>query len=269
MSEAGLVASTALTHEYAEIIASLSADEWAAASLCTGWRVQDLVAHTGSNFKLLVEPPAAAESDEPASSSTPMTAEQQQEALVQDRRAWDAAAVRREFETYQDGALGVMKAVQTDPVAGAPMTMSDLGTYDTHLLADAFAFDLYCHLHVDLLAPTGPVRRSAAAVTDELLSPGIGWMLAGIPQMCLPVGPLLDRPLGLALTGPGGGRWTLQPGQPFPVITVGIDDAAAVVTSAATDFVLWGTKRTDWRPTSTVSGDENYAGAVLDAMNIV
>jgi hypothetical protein len=33
-------------------------------------------------------------------------------------------------------------------------------------------------------------------------------MLTGLPQMCLSVSTVLDRPLGLALTGPGGGRWT-------------------------------------------------------------
>ena len=87
--------------------------------------------------------------------------------------------------------------------------------------------------------------------------------------MCAPVAQRLDRPLGIVLTGPGGGQWTLLPGDPFPTIGDGLTDPAATVTSPAADFVLWGTKRTDWRPSSTLSGDEQYATAVLDAMNIV
>ena len=198
-----------------------------------------------------------------------MTAEQLQESLVQARRDWSAEQVRQEWLDYRDGALEVMEVLQSEPAASAPLTLSELGTYPSHQLADAFAFDLYCHLRVDLLAPTGSVSRPVAPVTDEVLAPGIGWMLTGIPQMCVPVGQVLDKPLGLVLTGPGGGSWTLHPGRPFPTITEGLADPAAVVTSAATDFVLWGTKRTDWRAAGQLRGDEAYAATVLDAMNIV
>jgi hypothetical protein len=149
------------------------------------------------------------------------------------------------------------------------MTLNDLGTYPCHLLADAFAFDLYCHLRVDLLAPTGAVTRTLPEITDELLSPGIGWMLAGLPQMCQPLAALLDRPIGMVLDGPGGGSWTLQPGRPFLAVEGGLDDPAATVTSSATEFVRWGTKRADWRSSCSVEGDESFAATVLDAMNIV
>jgi uncharacterized protein (TIGR03083 family) len=267
VTDAAVRAVDALAGEYSDIIAGLSAAEWTAPSRCAGWRVQDLVAHTGSNFKVLVEPPAAAD---PSAVPTPaLTAEQLQEALVDVRRGWDADAVRQEFEKYREGAIAVLRALQDPAVADAPLTLSDLGTYPSHLLADAFAFDLFCHLRVDLLAPTGPVRRPAGPVTDDLLGPGIGWMLAGLPQMCPPVAAVLDRPLGLRLTGPGGGEWTVAPGRPEPMVASGIADAAATVTSPATEFVLWGTKRTDWRESATVDGDEDYAAQVLDALNIV
>ncbi len=267
MTDPGVRASTLLAQEYSEAIADLTAAEWAAPSRCAGWRVQDLVAHTGSNFKVLVEPPPAADPAENA--GPPLTAEQLQEVLVDARRGWDADSVRAEFEQYRDGALGVLQALQAPPVADAPITLSDLGTYAGHLLADAFAFDLFCHLRVDLLAPGGPVQRSAGPVTDDLLAPGIGWMLAGLPQMCPPVEAVLDRPLGLRLTGPGGGEWTVLPGEPLPTVAEGLDAPAATVTSPATEFVLWGTKRADWRPSSTVDGDAAYAASVLDALDIV
>jgi len=163
----------------------------------------------------------------------------------------------------------VLAAMQEEPLAGQSLTLNDLGTYPMATLADAFAFDLYCHLRVDLLAPTGPVRRRVPEADADRLAPGIGWMLTGLPQMCPPVAVVLDRPLGLRLTGPGGGDHTLAPGPDRPVVTDGITDVAAVVTSPAHEFVLWGTKRADWRSSTTIEGDRDYAAAVLDAINIV
>lgn len=258
----------ALAQQYQEIVVSLTDEEWQRPSRCAGWRVQDLVAHTGSNWRVLVDP-ASSEADDGVEPPPPMTAEEMQESLVQARRDWTPDQVRTEWLAHQDNALAALRAMQEEPVASAPMTLSDLGTYPCHLLADAFAFDLYCHLHVDLLAPSGPVSRELPEITDELLAPGIGWMLAGLPQMCPPVAAVLDRPLGLVLTGPGGGSWTMQPGTPLVTVERGVPDAATIVSSPATQFVLWGTQRADWRSSSTVQGDEVYAAGVLDAMNIV
>ena len=165
------------------------------------------------------------------------------------RRDLTAHEVSEEFERYRKPFLAAIAALQEEPLASTPMTMSELGTYPMHQLADAFAFDLWCHLYVDLLAPSGPVERSVPEPEDDLLRPAIGWMLAGLPQMCPSVGKVLDRPLVLHLTGPGGGRWILEPGQPHLVVKEqtmkGADtaDVAAKVTSSAVDFVMWGTAR--------------------------
>ncbi|GAB2487523.1 maleylpyruvate isomerase family mycothiol-dependent enzyme [Jatrophihabitans fulvus] len=265
MTTAGAAASRELARRYAEVVGTLTPEEWAAPSRCTGWSVQDLVAHTGSNFFVLAQPPAP-DLDAPP---PPEKAEDQQEMLVAARRGWSADEVRAEFDQWLEPAIGALEAVQQPPAAEAPLTLADLGTYPMNLLADAFAFDMYCHMNIDLLAPEGPVQRPPQPVTDEILAPGVGWMLAGIPQMCSPVAQRLDRPFGIVLTGPGGGQWTLLPGEPFPTIGEGLTDPAATVTSAATDFVLWGTKRADWRPSSTLAGDEAYGTALLDALNIV
>jgi hypothetical protein len=124
------------------------------------------------------------------------------------------------------------------------------------MLADAFAFDIWGHLYIDLLAPTGPVQRDVPQPEDEFLRPGISWMLAGLPQMCPAVSKVLDRPLTLHLTGPGGGQWTLQPGEPHLVVAEGSSpDAAATASSAAVEFVLWGTARVPWRDVVLLEGD--------------
>jgi hypothetical protein len=79
MSAAGLAASRVLAGEYGEVARSLGPEEWSADCQCPGWSVKDLVAHTGSNFRVLVEPPPAAE---PVPG---LTAERAQDALVDER----------------------------------------------------------------------------------------------------------------------------------------------------------------------------------------
>jgi uncharacterized protein (TIGR03083 family) len=263
MTAEGLRAARVLADRYAEVVADLGPDDWARPSRCAGWSVQDLVAHTGSNFRVLAEPP------DPAAPPPPVdTAEQLQDLLVAQRRGWSSTEVRTEFLDNVAPAMAALTAVQAEPVAAAPITLTDLGTYPMHALADAFAFDLWCHLTVDLLAPGGPVARPGPAPSDELVGPAIGWMLTGLPQMCPSVSAALDRPLGLRLTGPGGGEWTLLPGQPLTV-EPGLRDPAAVATSPATAFVLWGTTRSPWRDDVRLEGDEAYAARVLDEVNIV
>jgi len=263
MTREGLHAARVLAERYDEVVAGLQPDEWSRPSRCPGWSVQDLVAHTGSNFQVLAEPP------DPSTPPPPVkTAEELQDLLVQQRRGWSRVQVADELRRSREPAMAALAAVQDEPLASTPLTLTDLGTYPMHTLADAFAFDLWCHLTVDLLAPTGPVERPRPEPTDEILRPGIGWMLTGLPQMCPSVSRVLDRPLGLRLTGPGGGEWTLIPGTPLTV-EPGLQDAAAVVTSAATDFVLWGTTRVPWRDVVQLSGDETYAARILDEVNII
>jgi uncharacterized protein (TIGR03083 family) len=262
MSQEGLRAVELLADQFASVVASLRPEEWELPSRCAGWSVQDLLAHTGSNFHVVADPEAGP-------SDAPAIAEEMQDLLVDQRRGWTHEQVADELRRYQEPAIAVLRSVQDEPLASTPMTMSELGTYPMHTLADAFAFDMWCHLHVDLLAPGGPVQRDVPGPTDEILRPGIGWMLTGLSQMCPSVSKVLDRPLGLHLTGPGGGRWTLVPGDDGLVVVDGIEDAAAVVTSSAVDFVLWGTTRRPWRDCVSIDGDATYAELVLDQINIV
>lgn len=264
MSQQGLEASRLLAQQYADVVAALRPEDWAAPSRCAGWRVQDLVAHTSSNFKALVEPP------EPPDEPVPgLTAERAMDMLVDERRAWTPEQVREEFEGYRAPALDVLAAMQADALAAQPLTIHELGTYPMADLADAFAFDLYCHLRVDLLAPTGPVKAAVPPADDAVAAPGIGWMLTGLPQMCRGVNAQTAQPVGLVLTGAGGGEWTLRQGADLLEVVAGNDGAAAIVTSSAHDFVLWGTGRARWREHVTVEGDEALAAQVLDAVDVV
>ena len=87
--------------------------------------------------------------------------------------------------------------------------------------------------------------------------------------MCPPVSTVLDRPLGVRLTGAGGGEWTLLPGESVLTVVPGLQDPVATATSAAEDFVPWGTARTPRRASVEVAGDGQYAARVLDRVDIV
>jgi uncharacterized protein (TIGR03083 family) len=268
VSESGWRAVDVLVDRYSDVVASLTAAEWEMPSRCAGWSVKDLVAHASSNLHVVVEP-------ETSPADPPPIAEDLQELLVVQRRGWTADQVVEEFEQYREPFLAAITAVQQEPLASSPLTMSELGTYPMHQLADAFAFDLWCHLYVDLLAPTGPIQRPVPEPEEDLLQPAIGWMLAGLPQMCPSVSKVLDRPMGLDLTGPGGGRWILDPGEPYFTVREEATDAprvvdvSAVATSSAVEFVLWGTARSSWRDHVVLDGDTGYAERVLDEVNIV
>jgi uncharacterized protein (TIGR03083 family) len=264
MSKAGLSASREVTDRYSAVVRSLTAEEWAAPSRCAGWSVKDLVAHTGSNFKVMVDPPA-----EDTSAPAPSTAEELQNLLVDQRRDWTPTQVADEFLASADGAMEVLEAMQADEMAALPMTLTDLGTYQTHQLSDAFAFDMWCHMYVDLLGPEAPVDREVPDPEDDLVRAAVDWMWTGLPQMCTPVSAVLDRPLGVRLTGPGGGEWTLQPGSDLLTVGTGLSNADTVIVSPATDFVLWGTTRSPWRKHVTVDGDAAYAEKVLDTVDII
>ena len=160
--------------------------------------------------------------------------------------------------------------MQDEPLASTPLPLADLGTYPMHALADAYAFDHYCHLRIDLLAPEGPIERNVPDADAQRLAPAIGWMITGMPQMQTDLGRSLSSPITLTLTGPGGGSWTITPAGDGIVVTPGkTGNAVADVSSNGHAFINWGTKRSDWREHCKVTGDEGVAAKFLDALNII
>lgn len=250
------------------VLATLTADEWRAPSACAGWRVQDVVAHMNSSAKLMTgrQAPPAVEGDRPG-------AETMAELLIEEQKAWAWEQVHEEFEELGEPFLAALQGMQDEPVASAEADLGDLGVHPTHILANAFAFDTYCHLRHDILGPETSVDRPLAEGDDIRLRPGIDWMLAGLPQMCRDaLAPVATGTVELTLTGPGGGVWTIGPVGDDGLVHVGEGsavDADATVSSSAHDFYSWATKRSDWRAACAVSGDEGLAAGVLDAVNVI
>jgi hypothetical protein len=110
------------------------------------------------------------------------------------------------------------------------------------------------------------------AAPDEVrLKPAVGWLLGGIPKMQAGIRDSLAKPVTLALTGPGGGAWQLDPGTELITVTPADPDnpAAARIESTTHAFTAWASTRLPWRDQVTVTGDERIAATFLDALNLV
>ncbi len=249
-----------------DVLKSLSAEEWELPTGCEGWNVKDLVLHLGTSLQIVVDPENAMP---PGDDGT----EASLDAAVAAARDMPVAEVLAMYEDLSGKATEAFAGLQADGIAETEIPMADLGTHPMHLIANAFAFDTYTHLRIDLSAPRGAIERDLPPASEAALAASVEWLLAGLPQMgTQALKPTITAPLGLRLTGPGGGEWTLRPsdGDHACEVVPGVaDDAVATIESSVADFVSWSTTRSDWRDQVTITGDAKQAGTTLDAINLI
>ena len=233
---------------------SLSLDEWAAPSDCDGWRVQDVISHMTMGMRQVVDPASVPVGDT-------ADAEQDVELGVAARKDWSPADVLADYEAISAQAIEAFAGLQQEPLASTIIPMKNLGSHPLHLVPNAFAFDHYCHLRVDILKPTGPIDRPVPPSDELRLAPTIEWMLAGLPQMNEEaLSNVVTAPVRIEITGAGARSITLG----------GDGDVAATIRSSAQDFVIWGTARRPWREFKvTIEGDAVLGAAVADSINII
>jgi uncharacterized protein (TIGR03083 family) len=220
----------------AEMAATFTPEEWAAPSGCEGWSVQDLVAHMTQLFRSTVDPAGLPERD-------PQGTERTMDRWVEALRGVPAAQVLEEYRSLGEQVLAVLPLLQG---IEDPLDLGDLGTHPMHLGADAFAFDHYTHIRVDLLRPRGPIDREPPTVTDAHLEAAANWIVATIPQMSPEA---VVAPIELVLTGPGGRTVRFGPeGEPV-----------ATITSTVDALVRWATGRGPWEELVEVQGDDAAA----------
>jgi uncharacterized protein (TIGR03083 family) len=220
----------------AEMAATFTPEEWAVPSGCEGWSVQDLVAHMTELFRSTVDPSAMPERDE---SGTERTMDRWVEAV----RDLSPEELLAEYRSLGDQVLAVLPMIQG---IEDPLDLGDLGTHPMHLGADAFAFDHYTHIRIDLLRPTGPIDREPPPVTEDHLEASANWILSALPQMSPDA---VVAPIELVLTGPGGRTVHLGPeGEPV-----------ATITSTVDGMVRWATGRGPWQELVDVQGDDAAA----------
>lgn len=251
------------------VIRSLNEDEWAAPSDAKGWSVRDVIAHLAWTQKSIVAPWAAL----PAMRGD---IERANDRIVERWRALTPAQLVAAYEAWSRRALRLQPAIQSRVLRRLPIPLGGIGTYPAHLvLANGFVFDHWAHLRIDVMAPTGPIARDVAPADEQRMGPIVAWMLNGLPKMCGHGLDWVDRPIGLTLTGPGGGMWVAGPGGANGRVKVSPDPdgraaVAAIVTSPSVELPVWGTRRRPWRTRDvSITGDEDFAARFCDTIHIV
>ncbi len=232
-------------------LGELSDDEWNTPSGAPGWRVRDLVAHVAATHHGVVDPAVL-----PGPGGN--------EERVDERRQWSTAHVVDEFATYTEQSHARFAAAQSSDRA---LTMGAFGTHPASSLADLYLFDMYGHYRADLLPPLGRAEPPRDAAR---LQPTIAWMMAALAPMCGDaMHAHLTAPLTIALTGPGGGSWTVMRDNGAVVVCNAEQaEAAAIVRSSDHDFVVWGSQRRSWRDLAHVDGEVERVAPALDAIRV-
>ena len=157
MTKRGVEAVAADSQEALALGESLTTEEWMADSDCAGWKVKDVFADLSSVFRQVADPASAVEG---ATDDT----EANQELYVAERKDWPPAQVLDEYREWSEKGIAALAGLQEPPMADTVIPLNDLGSHPLHLLANALAFDHYCHLRNDVLAPNGPIDTSSASV---------------------------------------------------------------------------------------------------------
>ena len=243
------------------LLHDLRDDEWTAPSKCDGWAVRDVVAHMGAAchgtfppwvVKLLVGKDIEAANDRDA----------------EKRKSWEPARVLREYEVWGNRVAPVMKVVQAPGVRSLPVRVAEVGAYPAKMLTSAFVFDHGLHARYDIAAALG---RTMPAQDENSLATSIEWMMAGLSVMSGDRLSWLPAPVEVSLVGPGGGTWTVAPGNKRVSVTAGgTSSAAATIEGPAVSFPVWGTAREPWREAGiAIKGDEETGTQFLDTMRII
>ncbi len=241
------------------LFASLTDEEWAAPSGCTGWRVQDVATHMASVFHSIAEPATI-------DGGTSTDVEQNAEVPVQARLGWTPQQVIAEYEEWSVKGIGALSMMQEPGMAEMVIPLANLGSHPMHILGNAIVFDHYCHLRHDIGAT---IPRAAELSKDvAALSATVEWMLAGVPQMCAAALSGCSQGVNIAFSDLGS-SFAVRPaaaGEGWTV-TEGADGSLPTASTTAHDFVSWGTKRADWR--SMGMQLDGAAADTLDAINVI
>jgi len=102
-----------------EICAALTDADWKTESGCAGWSVQDVVAHLGALFWMVVDP-----STLPDASGLPT--ERAQDVYVEDRRSLGPAQVLADYETVSAEGIERLTGLESQDFE---LALEDFGTY--------------------------------------------------------------------------------------------------------------------------------------------
>jgi uncharacterized protein (TIGR03083 family) len=221
-----------------EICGGLTDADWKADSGCAGWSVQDVVAHLGALFWLVVDP-----STLPDASGLPT--ERAQEIYVQARRSMGPAQVLEDYEYVSAEAIERLTGLESQDFE---LPLGDLGTYPASAVPDAYSFDHYTHIRADLFAPRGPLTAPPPPSDERRLVPAVRWIAAALPQQNAELIASLTGSVEIEVRGPASRTIRFGGGEP-----------AAWISSDAPALTRWITQRATWEEAGVeAAGDERH-----------
>ena len=224
-----------------EICAELTDADWKAESGCDGWSVQDVVAHLGALFWIVVDPQAL-----PDASGLPT--ERAQDVYVEARRSLGPAQILADYETVS--AEGIERLTGLDS-QDFELALEDFGTYPASVLPNAYCFDHYTHIRADLFAPRGPLTGEPPPSDERRLVPTVKWIAAALPQQNASLLASLTGSIEIVVHGPGS-----------RAIRLGSGDPVAKISCDAPALTRWITQRATWEETGAeATGDKCHLAA--------
>jgi uncharacterized protein (TIGR03083 family) len=208
-----------------EICAGLREADWHAPSGCGGWTVQDVVAHMGALYWLVVDRTKLPD-------VTDLPTERAQDVYVTHRRSMSAQDVLADYESVSAAALPRLASLGG---LDFEMPLGDLGTYKASTVPTAYSFDHYVHIRMDLFEPRGPLTGPPPPSDELRLAPALDWVAAALPQQSAEALADLAGVVEFVITGPGARTIEAGSGEPL---------AQVVMTAPA--FIKAITQRSDW-----------------------
>jgi uncharacterized protein (TIGR03083 family) len=224
-----------------EICAGLGDADWKAESGCAGWSVQDVVAHLGALFWLVVDP-----STLPDASGLPT--ERAQDVYVEARRSMGPAQVLEDYEYVSAQGIEGLTGLEGQDFE---LPLGDFGTYPASALPDAYSFDHYTHIRADLFGPRGPLTGPPPPSDERRLVPAVRWVATALPQQNAELLASLTGSIDIEVRGPGS-----------RMIRFGWGEPVAWISSDAPALTRWITQRATWEETGAeAAGDERHLAA--------
>jgi uncharacterized protein (TIGR03083 family) len=219
-----------------EICGGLTDADWKADSGCAGWSVQDVVAHLGALFWLVVDP-----SNLPDAGGLPT--ERAQDVYVEARRSLGPGQVLDDYESVSAAGIEVLTGLESQDFE---LALGDFGTYPAWVLPNAYCFDHYTHIRADLFAPRGPLTGQPPPSDERRLAPAVKWIATALPQQNADLLASLTGSVEIEVRGPGG-----------RTIRFGWGEPAAWISCDAPALARWITQRATWEETGTeAAGDQ-------------
>jgi uncharacterized protein (TIGR03083 family) len=221
--------------------------DWKLDSGCPGWSVQDVVAHLGAGFWVLVDSSAL-----PGTDGLPT--ERAQDVYVEARRSWSTEQVVDDYRTVSATAIEQLTALDGQDFE---VPLGDLGTYHISLIANAFAFDHYTHIRADLFEPRGPLTGPPPPSDEVRLSATLDWIAAALPQQNQEVITSLGGVIEVRLEGPAS-----------RLLTIGSGERMATISGKVPSFVRWVTQRGDWSELGLAQSGDRAALAMARHIHV-